>query len=194
MQQLILEYYTWLSSLFNALASPIQGLASSINLPLVSVLLFGLLGTTAPCQLSTNVAALAFLSRGVNDHRRVWGQMLAFIAGKVTVYLLVGGLVVALGLRLSQVGSTVIPVVVVARRALGPLLIGVGLLMLGLLSSRLSLGGRFSSWLNEKVTWPRKAGQKRLSSKIEVRGTGHDEKTTGLYGRIPARSVEFVGT
>ncbi len=151
MQQFILEWYRVLSGLFNVLASPIRGLADAINLPLVSALLFGLLGTTAPCQLSTNVAALAFLSRGVGDRRRIWGQTLAFVAGKVTVYLLVGGVVVALGLQLNQIGEKVIPVVVVARRALGPLLIVVGLLMLGLLSSRLSLGGRFSSWLNEKV-------------------------------------------
>src|SRR5712691_7892941 len=119
MQNFALEYYRLLSSLFGTFATPVQNLVNAINLPLVSALLFGLLGTTAPCQLSTNVAALAFLSRGVSDHRRIWGQMLAFVAGKATVYLLVGGLVVALGLRPSQVGSTVIPVVVVARRALG---------------------------------------------------------------------------
>jgi len=151
MDQLVLQYYTWLSGLFNAVAVPIRDLADSINLPLVSVLLFGLLGTTAPCQLSTNVAALAFLSRGVDDSRRLWGQTLAYIAGKVTVYLLVGGLIVVLSLQVGQVSQTVIPVVVVARRALGPLLIIVGLFMVGLLKLRLSLGGRFSAWLEEKA-------------------------------------------
>lgn len=151
MAEFISQYYAWLSGLFNSVALPIRDLADSINLPLVSVLLFGLMGTTAPCQLSTNVAALAFMSRNVSDPRRVWGQMVAFVAGKVTVYLLVGGVIVVLSSQINQVSETVIPVVVVARRALGPLLILVGLFMVGLLKLRLSLGGRFSVWLQEKV-------------------------------------------
>ncbi len=151
MHQLILEYYKLLSGLFNAVSSPIQGMADSINLPLVSALLFGLLGATAPCQLSTSVAALAFLSRGVDDGRRLWGQLIAYLAGKVTVYSLVGGIIVALGLQINQIAETAIPVVVFARRALGPLLVVVGLLMLGVLASRLSVGERISTWLYNRV-------------------------------------------
>ncbi len=151
MHELILEYYRVISSLFNALAGPIRSLTDAINIPLVSVLLFGILGTTAPCQLSTNVAALAFLSRDVDDARKLWGQTVAFVAGKVTVYVLIGGLVVALGLQIGQITETAIPVVVVARRALGPLLIIVGLLMLGVLTLRFSVGERLSNWLYEKA-------------------------------------------
>ncbi|MCI0647959.1 MAG: sulfite exporter TauE/SafE family protein, partial [Chloroflexi bacterium] len=126
-------------------------LADSINIPLVSALLFGLIGATAPCQLSSSVATLAFLSRDVADSRRVWTQALAYVAGKVTVYLLVGGIIVLLGLQINQLSQTAIPVVVFARRALGPLLILVGLLMLGLFQAHVSLGGRVSTWLQAKV-------------------------------------------
>jgi sulfite exporter TauE/SafE len=81
----------------------------------------------------------------------MWGQTLAFVLGKATVYLLLGGLIVLLGWQLDQVSRTAIPVVIFTRRALGPLLIVVGLLMLGILQSRLSVGNRLSSWLEEKV-------------------------------------------
>jgi cytochrome c-type biogenesis protein len=148
---IILEYYRLISSVFNAVSTPIRGLIDTVNLPLVSALLFGFLGATAPCQLSTNVAALAFLSRRADDSRKLWGQTLAFIAGKVTVYLLVGGTLVALGLKLDQITETAVPIVVIARRALGPLLIVVGLFMLGVLASHLSLGSRISTWLYNKV-------------------------------------------
>ncbi len=151
MREFILEYYRIISSLFNALAGPVRGITDMVNLPLVSVLLFGILGTVAPCQLSTNVAAVAFLSRNVDNRRKIWGQTIAFVAGKVTVYALLGGLVVALGLQIGQISETAIPVVVVARRALGPLLILVGLLMLGILTSRLSVGERLSNWLYQKA-------------------------------------------
>jgi len=151
MTTFIAQYYVWLSGLANWLALPLSNLADTINIPLVSALLFGLIGATAPCQLSTNVAALAFLSRGVSNPSRVWGQTLAFVVGKVTVYLLVGGAVVALGLQISQFSGTAIPVVVFARRALGPLLVVVGLFLLGVLKTQFTLGGRFSAWLEEKA-------------------------------------------
>jgi cytochrome c-type biogenesis protein len=151
MNQLVLEYYRIISGLFNALASPIQNLAGSMNLPLVSALLFGLLGAAAPCQLSTSVAAVAFLSRRADDGRKLLGQTLAFVAGKVTVYALLGGVIVALGLQINQITETAVPVVVFARRALGPLLVVVGLFMLGVLASRLSVGERISTWLYQKA-------------------------------------------
>ena len=151
MTQLIAQYYAWLSGPANWLTLPIGNLADAINIPLVSALLFGLIGATAPCQLSTSAATLAFLSRGIADPRKVWGQIIAYVAGKVTVYLLVGGVVVMLGLQLNQIGQTAIPLIGVARRMMGPLLIVVGLFMLGVLNFQLSIGARFSTWLDENV-------------------------------------------
>lgn len=151
MDEIIGQYYIWLSSLAGWLSFPLSNLADSLNIPVVSALLFGLIGATAPCQLSSSVATLAFLSRDITDSRRVWMQTLAFVAGKVTVYLLVGGIIVLLGLQLNQLSRTAIPIVVIARRALGPLLIGIGLFMVGLFQGRLAFGGRVSTWLQAQV-------------------------------------------
>ena len=151
MQEVVAQYYGLLSSLANWLTYPISGLADSINLPLVSALLFGLIGATSPCQLSSSLVTLAYLSRHANEPRRVWSQTAAFLAGKVTIYTLIGGVLVLLGLQLNQISQAAIPAVVIARRALGPLLIVVGLFMLGVLKSRISLGGRWSAWLEEKA-------------------------------------------
>jgi cytochrome c biogenesis protein CcdA len=151
MEEIIGQYYAWLNSLAGWLTFPLSNLADSINIPLVSALLFGLIGATSPCQLSGSVATLAFLSRDVADSRRLWAQALAFVAGKVTVYLLLGGIIVLLGLQINQLSQTAIPVVVFARRALGPLLVGVGLLMLGLFQTHPSLGSQVSTWLQAKV-------------------------------------------
>lgn len=151
MAELIRQYYALLSSPANLLTLPLGDLADSINIPLISVLLFGLIGAVAPCQLSTNVAALAFLSRRAADSRKMWAQTLAFVLGKATVYLLIGGVIVLLGWQIDQVSRTAIPVIIFTRRAMGPLLIIVGLLMLGVLQSRLAIGDRLSGWLEEKA-------------------------------------------
>lgn len=151
MAELIRQYYALLSTPANFLTLPLGDLADSLNIPLISVLLFGLIGAVAPCQLSTNVAALAFLSRRAADSRKMCAQTLAFVLGKVTVYLLIGGVIVLLGWQIDQVSRTAIPVIIFMRRAMGPLLIVVGLLMLGIFQSRLSLGTRLSNWLEEKA-------------------------------------------
>lgn len=151
MSQLISQYYAWLSGLTNFLAPPLSNFAYSLNIPLVSALLFGLIGATAPCQLSSSVATLAFLSRELREPRRLWAQTLAFAAGKITVYTLVGGAVVLAGLQLGQLSETAIPIVVFARRAMGPLLIVVGLFMLRVLKLRVSAGSRLSEWLERKI-------------------------------------------
>jgi cytochrome c-type biogenesis protein len=151
MQEVIGKYYLWLSGLANWLSLPLGDLAYSINVPIISVLLFGLIGATAPCQISGSIAALAYLSRDAGAPQRLWGKTAAFLAGKVTVYSLVGGGIVLLGLQLDQIAPTAIPVAIIARRALGPLLILVGLIMLGLLKSRLSFGGHLSAWIEEKT-------------------------------------------
>lgn len=152
MSEVIARYYAWLSSLTTWLAPPVGDLADGLNIPLLSTLLFGLLGALAPCQLSTNLAVLAYLSRGASEPRRMWRQTLLFVAGKATVYLLLGIIVVGLGLQLSQIAQTFVPGVVVARRALGPLLLLVGLFMLGLLRFHRAYGRQASAWFLQKST------------------------------------------
>lgn len=151
MGSFVLQYYAVLSSLANWLTTPLGNLADSLNIPIASALLFGLIGSTAPCQLSSSAATLAFLSRGAADPGKVWAQTLAYVAGKMTVYLIVGGMMVMLGLQLNQISQTAIPVIGLARRAMGPLLIVVGLFMLGLFNIQLSVGARLSTWLDKKV-------------------------------------------
>src|SRR5512143_2463494 len=113
------QYYYLLSTLSRVLSQPLSALADQVHFPLVSVLIFGLIGAFAPCQLSTGVAALGYLSRRASQPRQMWSQALAYLAGKATVYLAIGSVVIFLGLQLGQISPTAVPVAVIARRALG---------------------------------------------------------------------------
>src|SRR6266849_2501464 len=114
---MFLQYYYWLSTLARDFTQPISNLADQINVPVVSVLLFGLIGAFAPCQLSTGVAALSFVARRAGEPRSLWAQTLAYLAGKATVYLLVGGAIVLLGLQIGQISQYAIPIITDRRRA-----------------------------------------------------------------------------
>jgi cytochrome c-type biogenesis protein len=142
------DYYALLGTFMRTFAPGLNDLSDSINIPLVSVLLFGLIGALSPCQLSTNLTALAWISRGGADYGTVARSSLAYLAGKATVYTLVGGAVIVLGVQLQQ---SAIPVIVVARRAMGPLLIVAALLMLGMFRLNISIGQRLSNWLEARA-------------------------------------------
>jgi cytochrome c biogenesis protein CcdA len=130
------EYYFYVSQLFAPIRAVLSDLSYDIPIPFLGAFILGLVGAFSPCQLSTNVAAFAFFSRDVAEPKRVTRSAAAYVLGKVLVYSLVGGAAIVLGLKLTQVS---IPVVVFTRKALGPLLIVLGLLMLGVITRSVSL-------------------------------------------------------
>src|SRR5207245_6424222 len=127
-------WYVWLSGLNAAATGPLDALAGAAGVPLLSALLFGLMGSTSPCQLTTNASALAYVVRGAGPGGRGWAtSALAYLAGKALVYTLVGAAVILAGQRLAQAS---IPVIVAARKVLGPLMVLLGLHLLGVLRLR----------------------------------------------------------
>jgi sulfite exporter TauE/SafE len=117
----------------------------------VSALIFGLLGAFAPCQLSTGVAAVSFLARRAGEPRRLWAQTLAYLAGKATVYLVIGGALVLAGLQFSEINGAAVPVAALARKALGPLLIVVGLFLAGWLKFGFTAGERLTAAIEQRL-------------------------------------------
>ena len=142
------QWYIFLSQLSAAVGEPLNQLANGINFPLASALLFGLIGATAPCQLTTNLSAIAYVSRRLGDGRP-WLEALTYTLGKVLVYTAVGAAVIGLGL---QIEASTVPVVVVARKLLGPLMIIIGLIFLGLLNLRMSLGQRLTRAIQDRIS------------------------------------------
>ena len=130
------DYYFYLTQLFAPLRMALSDLSYAIQIPFLTAFVLGIVGAFSPCQLSTNVAAFAFISRDVTDSKQVTRSTLAYVLGKVLVYSLVGGVAILVGLKLTQFS---IPVVVFTRKALGPVLIILGFLMLGVIKLSLPI-------------------------------------------------------
>ncbi len=147
------EWNLLLSQVSVFLGEPIRQLAGRIDVPLVNAFLFGLIGATAPCQLTTNLSAIAYVSRNL-DSGRPWQEAAAYTLGKALVYSVVGAVVIGLGL---QIQAAAVPVAVAARKLLGPLMITIGVAFLGLLRLRMSLGytltGEFRRRISTKGPW-----------------------------------------
>ena len=144
---LMTQWYLMLSQFSAALTVPVSDLADRVELPLLTVFLFGLVGAVAPCQLTTNLSAMAYVGSRVSD-ARPWREALAYILGKVLVYTLLGAAAVAVGRELQ---AAAIPVAVAARKVLGPLMIVIGLGFLGVLRLRGSVGRGVFAWLQTRL-------------------------------------------
>ncbi len=142
------QYYFFLTQLVAPIRTPLSQLSYEIQIPILAALILGILGALSPCQLSTNVAAFAFISRDVGENQRVTRSALAYLLGKVVVYSLVGGAAILLGLQLAQAS---IPIVVFTRKALGPSLIVLGLLMLGVVKLSVPLFTRTADVLRRSL-------------------------------------------
>ncbi len=148
------EYYFFLAQLTAPIRQPLSELSYDIPIPFIAAFVLGLVGAFSPCQLSTNVAAFAFISRDVTESERVTRSALAYVLGKVLVYSIVGGAVILLGLKLAQVS---IPIVVFTRKALGPVLILLGLLMLGVIKLSVPFFTRAAERLRQNLVERRDA-------------------------------------
>lgn len=127
------------------LSTPLNDLRLSTTVPLLAPLLLGLMAATAPCQLSTGAAALAYVSR---DSRSPLASAGAYLAARVLFYALIGAFVMyALGGRLEAPG----PFLESVRKVLGPLTLIIGLVMLGWLRPRFELGVRLSTHLEARA-------------------------------------------
>ena len=141
------EWYVLLSQFSTTLGEPLRQFAGRINLPLVNAFVFGLIGATAPCQLTTNLSAVAYVSR-CPVGERAWQEATAYTLGKLLVYTLIGGAIIGLG---REIQGAAVAVAVVARRLLGPLMLLIGLVFLHVLRFGISLGQRVAKWLQHRV-------------------------------------------
>ena len=129
------------------LAEPVMALRSRTGLSLLTPFLLGLLAATAPCQLSTGAATLAYVAR--DGHASgAWTRSLAFLTARMLVYLVLGAVaVIAFGGSLMVSGTFFSGV----RRVLGPLMLVVGLIMTGLVRPRITVGTRFAEHLEVRA-------------------------------------------
>lgn len=123
-------------------------LSRGVGWPIATALLLGILGSTSPCQLTTNASALAVISRRLGDPRYTALAALAYLSGKVLVYLFIGGGALILGLGLAR---TSIPMVTFIRKLLGPLMIFLGLVMLRVIRLDFAMGQGVGNWVERRA-------------------------------------------
>ena len=101
-----------------------------------SALWLGVLTSISPCPLASNIAAISFISRRVGRTRHVLLSALLYAFGRTVTYVLLAMILIA---GLLATGDIARFLQRYLNQILGPVLIVVGMMLLEMLGSRLSL-------------------------------------------------------
>ena len=133
---------------------------TAFTIAIGSAFWLGLLTAISPCPLATNIAALSFISRRMENVRAVWFSGLLYVAGRSASYILISAIVVAgllsipgLSFGLQRYGQVL----------LGPLLIVIGLFLLEWLRLP-SFGDGWVSHMQARVSGKSLAGSGLLGA------------------------------
>jgi cytochrome c-type biogenesis protein len=124
----------------------LQQLLDSTDVPVLTALILGLMTAISPCPLATNITAIGYISRDLENRRAVFVNGLLYTLGRVISYTALG-VVIFLGAETFDVSRLFQGW---GEKLLGPLLILIGVFMLDLIPLRLSFLDRLTSAASEK--------------------------------------------
>jgi cytochrome c-type biogenesis protein len=129
----------------------LQQLADSTQLPMLTAFILGLMTAISPCPLATNITAIGFIGKDLQDKRKIFLNGIFYTLGRAVSYTALG---IILILILEQGGS-----IFKIQRSLstyggyflGPLLVIIGIFMLDIIKINFSLLGKNSEKLEKKA-------------------------------------------
>ena len=111
----------------------LQTILDNSQFSFLTAIILGLMTAISPCPLATNISAIGFISRNIENRRRVFINGLVYTLGRAISYT---GLALIIFLGASKMHVSMI-FQGWGERLLGPVLILVGLLMLDIIKIKL---------------------------------------------------------
>ena len=116
--------------------------------PVIAAFLIGLLAAISPCPLTTNITALAYISRNITDRKYLAIAGALYTLGRMVSYFTIGAVIILAGVNIPGLANSLQSS---GEIFLGPLLIVVGILMLGIIKIPALRGGGRLARIGERV-------------------------------------------
>ena len=108
----------------------LQTLLDNSSAPALTAFLLGLITAISPCPLATNIAAIGFISKNIEDRKHIFYKGLLYTAGRILAYTILGIILICV----LQEGASAFGIQKVVAKwgelLIGPLLLVIGLFML----------------------------------------------------------------
>lgn len=115
----------------------LQSLLDNSTAPALTAFLLGLLTAVSPCPMATNIAAIGYIGKDIENRKKIFLKGLLYTLGRVIAYTALGIILIAVLKGGSSVFGIQKTVGVWGELVIGPLLLLIGLFMI--FGSRLNL-------------------------------------------------------
>lgn len=127
----------------------LNNLYADTSTPIVSALILGLLTAISPCPMATNITAIGFIGKDIGNRNRVFYNGLIYTLGRTFSYTILA-IVLYLGadqLKISGIFQQY------GGKIIGPLLLVIGILMLGIIKINFPAFRRISERFQNRETY-----------------------------------------
>lgn len=108
----------------------LQNLLDNSSTPVLTAFLLGLLTAISPCPLATNIAAVGFIGRNIDNRKRVFINGLLYTLGRVLSYTLLGVVLIMILREGSSMFGIQKTIGTWGELLIGPMLLIIGMFML----------------------------------------------------------------
>ncbi|MDZ7613977.1 MAG: aromatic aminobenezylarsenical efflux permease ArsG family transporter [Flavobacteriaceae bacterium] len=127
----------------------LTNLLENSTMPWLTALLLGLMTAISPCPLATNISAVGFISRDIENRNRVFINGLLYTLGRAITYTAIA-LIILLGADQMKFSGFF---QLYGEKIIGPLLIIIGLFMLDLIKIKFPGISGLTSRMENKKKW-----------------------------------------
>ena len=108
----------------------LQTLLDNSSAPALTAFLLGLLTAISPCPLASNIAAIGYISKDIENRRRIFRNGVLYTVGRVIAYTVLGIILISILKEGASVFGIQKAIGKWGELLLGPLLLLIGLFML----------------------------------------------------------------
>jgi cytochrome c biogenesis protein CcdA len=118
------------------------------EIPVIAAFFIGLMMAITPCPLATNITAIAYVSKKINNKRNALLTGLVYTLGRMFTYVILASLIVWFGVNTQGIS---LGLQKYGERILGPLLMIIGIVMLDVIKINVFKGNSNLEVLKEKL-------------------------------------------
>lgn len=108
----------------------LQTLLDNSSTPVLTAFLLGLLTALSPCPLATNIAAIGFIGKNIENKKQIFINGLLYTLGRVLSYTILGIMLIMILKKGSSMFGVQKAIGVWGELIIGPLLLIIGIFML----------------------------------------------------------------
>ena len=127
----------------------LTGILESSRTPWITAMLLGLMTAISPCPLATNITAIGFISKDIENRNRVFFNGLFYTIGRAVTYSLIP-LIIFFGADQFKFSGFFQRY---GEKIIGPLLVLIGIFMLDIIRINFPGLGRLSEKMEQRKSW-----------------------------------------